>query len=166
MLKIMLKRVGMTVFMFVASFIVLFSYVGNSQAADRLSDIPSQAAKEINFLLDKEIIAGYEDKTFKPQRNVTRAEAAIMLGRALTLDGTQRNTKFSDVGASAKASGYIESAVKKGIIKGYEDGTFKPDDTINRGEMAYLLVAAFELKEMSSISFSDIGFRASIRSGQ
>ena len=157
MLKTMLKRVGMTVFTFVASFIVLFSYVGNSQAAAQLSDIPSQAAKEINFLLDREIIAGYEDRTFKPQRNVTRAEAAIMLGRALKLDGTQRNTSFSDVGASAKASGYIQSAVKKGIINGYEDGTFKPDDTINRGEMAYLLERAFELKEMSSISFSDIG---------
>ena len=43
-------------FYFVAVFIVLFSYVGNSQAAARLSDIPSTAAKEINYLLDKEII--------------------------------------------------------------------------------------------------------------
>ena len=50
---------------------------------------------------------------FKPKRNVTRAEAAIMLGRALKLDGTQRTTSFSDVGASAKASGYIQSAVEK-----------------------------------------------------
>ena len=51
----MLKRVGMTVFTFVAAFIVLFSYVGNSQAAAQLSDIPSKAAKEINFLLDERL---------------------------------------------------------------------------------------------------------------
>ena len=41
MWKTMLKRVGMTVFTFVAAFVVLFSYVGNSQAAAQLSDIPS-----------------------------------------------------------------------------------------------------------------------------
>ena len=58
--------------------------------------------------------------------------------------------------ASSKASGYIQSAVKKGIISGYEDGTFKPADTISRVEMAYLLERAFELKETSNISFSDI----------
>ena len=46
--------------------------------------------------------------------------------------------------------------LKKGIISGYEDGTFKPADTISRVEMAYLLVRAFELKETSNISFSDI----------
>ena len=156
MWKTMLKRVGMTVFTFVAAFIVLFSYVGNSQAAAQLSDIPSTAAKEINFLLDRKIIVGYEDGTFKPSRNVNRGEAAIMLGRALNLDGTQKDTSFSDVNASSKASGYIQSAVKEGIISGYEDGTFKPADTISRVEMAYLLVRAFDLKETSTISFSDI----------
>lgn len=152
----MLKRVGMTVFSLVAVCLVLFSYIGSSQAAAKLPDIPSSAAKEINFLLDKKIIAGYEDGTFKPTRNVTRAEAAIMLGRALKLDGTQRSTTFSDVGASAKASGYIQSAVKKGIISGYKDGTFKPDNTISRVEMAYLLERSFDLEEMSDIRFSDI----------
>ena len=79
-----------------------------------------------------------------------------MLGKALNLDGTQRTTSFSDVSASSKASGYIQSAVKEGIINGYEDGTFKPADTITRVEMAYLLERAFELKETSNVSFSDI----------
>ena len=46
--------------------------------------------------------------------------------------------------------------LKKGIISGYEDGTFKPDDTITRVEMAYLLERGFQLKETSNISFSDI----------
>ena len=68
----------------------------------------------------------------------------------------KETTSFSDVSASSKASGYIQSAVKKGIISGYEDGTFKPADTISRVEMAYLLIRAFDLKETSNISFSDI----------
>ena len=152
----MLKRVGMTIIMFVVAIIGLTTYNGNSQAAVQLSDIPSSAEKEIEFLLGKEIIAGYEDGTFRPGNNVTRAEAAIMLGRALKLNGTQRDTSFSDVKASQKASGYIESAVKKGIITGYKDKTFKPDNTINRAEMAYLLERSFELTEMSDIRFSDI----------
>jgi N-acetylmuramoyl-L-alanine amidase len=156
MWKIMVKHVGMSFFTFVAVFIVLFSYVGNSQAATQLSDIPSTAAKEINFLLDEEIVTGYEDGTFKPTKSVTRAEAAIMLGRALDLDGTQRPTSFSDVNASAKASGYIESAVKEKIISGYEDGTYKPGKSISRVEMAYLLVKGFELTETSNVNFPDV----------
>ena len=71
-------------------FLVMFSIADKGQAAT-LSDIPSRAAEEINYLLEKRIITGYEDGTFKPARNVTRAEAAIMLGRALNLNGTQRS---------------------------------------------------------------------------
>ena len=60
-----------------------FFYQREGSSSKTLPDIPSTAATEINYLIDREIITGYEDGTFKPTRNVTRAEAAIMLGKAL-----------------------------------------------------------------------------------
>ena len=114
------------------------------------------AADEINYLLGKKIITGYEDGTFKPARNVTRAEAAIMLGRALDLNGTQRATSFKDVNAASVASGYIQSAVDKGIITGYTDGTYRPGEPITRVQMSYLLVRGFQLEKTSNVNFSDV----------
>ena len=111
----MLKHLVNQYFCFFSSFSSCFFYQREGQAAN-LPDIPSTAAIEINYLLGKEIITGYEDGTFKPTRNVTRAEAAIMLGRALGLDGTQRATSFMDVSASSEASGYIQSAVIRELL--------------------------------------------------
>ena len=151
----MLKRFVNQSFMFLVVFLVMFS-IGEKGQAATLSDIPSTAAEEINYLLDKGIITGYEDGTFKPTRNVTRAEAAIMLGRALNLNGTQSATSFKDVSAASKASGYIQSAVDKGIITGYTDGTFRPADPITRVQMSYLLVRGFQLDETSNVNFTDV----------
>ena len=151
----MLKRfVNHSLMLFVV-FLVMFSIADKGQAAT-LSDIPSSAAEEINYLLEKGIINGYGDGTFKPTRNVTRAEATIMLGRALDLNGTQRGTSFKDVHAASVASGYIQSAVDKGIITGYSDGTFRPAEPITRIQMSYLLVRGFQLEETSNVNFKDI----------
>ncbi|MCG3087273.1 S-layer homology domain-containing protein [Sporosarcina cyprini] len=64
---------------------------------------------------------------------VTREEVAVMVSKAVGLDGTQRNTKFPDVPKSHNSSGYISSAVEVGIINGYRDGTFKLNDKVTRG---------------------------------
>src|SRR5699024_9376754 len=76
-------------------------------------------------------------------RQVTRAEAAAMLGRALNLNGAQRNTSFSDVGKGNMASGYIVEMSNRGIISGYPDGKFQPNKVLKRGEMALMLGRAF-----------------------
>ncbi|KXH84051.1 S-layer homology domain-containing protein [Sporosarcina sp. HYO08] len=112
---------------------------------------------EIKYLSDKQFITGYSDGSFRPEKAVTRGEAAIMIGKAFDLDGTQRTTKFKDVGKSQKASGYIASAVEKGIISGYSNGTFKPEASISRGEMAIILSRAFNLSFHSFFRFKDVG---------
>ena len=94
----------------------------------------------------KKVISGFKDGSFKPNDVVTRAQAAIMIGRALDLDGTQRSTKFKDVPSSSVASGYIASAVEKGIISGFKDGSYKPGQPVTRGQMAIFLNRAFHLK--------------------
>jgi N-acetylmuramoyl-L-alanine amidase len=117
----------------------------NSEAAESFGDVGTshRAYKEINYLSQGNIVTG-SNGYFYPNREVTRAEAAAMLGRALNLNGTQRATQFNDVSSASFASGYIQSAVDKGIISGYADGTFRPGKPVTRGEMALLISRAFE----------------------
>lgn len=113
---------------------------------------------EIQFLSEKGVISGFPDHTFRPKAKVTRGQAAIMLGRALGYDGSPRASAFPDVSATQAASGYIAEAAKKGILKGYPDGTFRPDATMNRAEMAIVLQQAFypEAKGGHSMRFPDV----------
>lgn len=112
----------------------------------------------IGYLANKKQIAGYLDGSYKPYQVITRAEAATLLGRALQYDGTQTNTIFKDVSIDSFASGYIQQAVEANIITGYDDGTFKPDKTVSRAEMAILISKAFKLTTASSTknTFSDV----------
>ncbi|MFL8939033.1 S-layer homology domain-containing protein [Rossellomorea oryzaecorticis] len=112
--------------------------------------------KEISYLLNEGIISGYIDGTFKPGEKVTRAAAAAMIGRSLGFEGVQRESSFNDVAKESFASGYIEEAVEKNIIKGYTDGTFRPNDIVTRGQMAIFISRAFQLKETKDIQFFDV----------
>ncbi|UII55651.1 S-layer homology domain-containing protein [Cytobacillus spongiae] len=112
--------------------------------------------QEIQYLVNRNVITGFPDGDFRPNATVTRAQAAIMIGRALGLNSEQRNTSFSDVGKSLKASGYIQSAVERGIITGFPDGTYRPDAPVTRGQMAIFIGRAFSLTSEATISFSDV----------
>ena len=140
------------------SLLLLVSFVVPYAQAATFKDVSSNYtfSREVNYLTGKGIISGYPDGTFRPNESVTRAAAAIMIGRALGLDGTQRKTKFPDVGASSVASGYIQSAVEAGIISGFTDGTFRPSETVTRGQLAIFLSRAFNLKETTSVTFTDV----------
>ncbi|WP_052245872.1 S-layer homology domain-containing protein [Sporosarcina sp. ZBG7A] len=128
-------------------------------AAVKFPDVPksNRFHDEIQFLVDKQIISGYSNGSFQPKRYVTRGEAAIMIGRTLGLDGTKRNTKFKDVPKTYGASGYIAAATEKGIIGGYPDGTFQPNKSISRGDMAIIFSRGFELQLGSKREFKDVG---------
>lgn len=110
----------------------------------------------IKYLSQLSISNGYPDGTFKPNNNVTRAEAVKMIGEALSLDGTLRRTKFPDVSSKMYASGFIDAANKLSIINGYPDGTFKPGKSITRGEMAFIMKEAFNYKDSYKRTFSDV----------
>lgn len=103
-------------------------------------------------------IKGYPDGTFKPQANVTRAEAAQMFATLLNGGanfGTSQATKFSDASNDwySKAINYV---VGMGLISGYPNGTFKPNESITRAEFAQMISgyvkkrAEFEQKLSSS----------------
>lgn len=149
-----MKKIISLIFILVFALGIVSPHV---QAAS-YKDVPSTNIfyKEIQFLLNKGIISSSSDGTFKPNKQVTRAVAVTMIGKAINLDGTPRDTNFTDVTRSSIASGYIQSAVDKGIIQGFQDGTFKPNQYVTRGQVAILLAKAFNLKEITKISFTDV----------
>ena len=111
-----------------------------------------RAYKEISYLAEGGITTGDTTGNFNPDKQVTRAEAIAMIGRTLGLDGTKRSTKFKDVGVANFASGYIQTAVEKGIVSGYADGSFKPNASVTRGEMAIMISRAFDYSFGNSVS--------------
>lgn len=103
-------------------------------------------------------IKGYPDGTFKPQANVTRAEAAQMFATLLnggTNFGTSGATKFSDASDDwySKAVNYV---VGKGLISGYPNGTFKPNDSITRAEFAQMISGYIKNEKAGSSDFKDV----------
>ncbi len=80
-------------------------------------------------------ITGDENGNANPEQNITRAESSVILARILELDTTDLNSDLTDINEIPDwAKGSIVALVKKGIIKGYEDGSFKADNTLTRGE--------------------------------
>jgi hypothetical protein len=89
------------------------------------------------------IVSGYKDGTFKPNRNVTRAEFALMLVHALKPQGqggAQTFTDSANIGAWAQTA--VAQAVQAGWLKGNSDGSFRPNAEITRAEMAVILANA------------------------
>lgn len=119
--------------------------LSSAAASTSFNDVPAsfRAYKEISYLAQGKIVQGDANGSYNPSRTVTRAEAAAMIGRAIGLNGTQRNTTFTDVSSGNFASGYIMSATEKKIINGYSDGSFKPSANVTRAEMALLISRAF-----------------------
>ncbi|MDY3118855.1 MAG: S-layer homology domain-containing protein, partial [Peptoniphilus sp.] len=105
-----------------------------------LTPVTSEDAKR-DTGIHKLYIYGYEDDTFKPEGNMTRAEAAAMLARlqGLDLSNTER-PGFIDV-RSGWYNASINAVVSAGYMKGYPDGTFRPDGKITRAEFAQMIKA-------------------------
>lgn len=122
------------------------------------SDLPTSHRfhEEMTYLQNKEVITGFEDGSLRPDKTVSRAEAAIMIGKLKGLDGTQRDSTFTDVPKNLKASGYIAAAAKAGYVSGYENGSFKPDAPITRGDMASILSRVFPMEMPGLEDFKDV----------
>ncbi|PYF03271.1 S-layer homology domain-containing protein [Ureibacillus chungkukjangi] len=109
-------------------------------------------------LVERGIVKGYEDNTFKPGQAVNRAHAALILANILDLD-TENVTdpKFKDVPKTHPYYGSIAALANAGIIKGFEDGTFGTTKTLSRGQMAVIIKNSFELEAGNATTpFKDI----------
>ncbi|QNK57014.1 S-layer homology domain-containing protein [Paenibacillus sp. PAMC21692] len=119
---------------------------GNGKLA-ALSDIAGHWAEEnIAEALELGFVNGYEDGTFRPQKQVTRAEFAAMLARALQLPASAApKVEFDDHDKLQDWNRpHIYAAVEANLVNGYEDHTFRADQRITRTEMTVMLVRAKE----------------------
>jgi hypothetical protein len=109
-----------------------------------LTDISGHWAQaNIEKLVAAGAISGYPDKTFKPDANISRAEFAVTLVKALKL-APKSGKVFNDT-AKHWAKDSIATAQAYGIINGYSDTQFGPDDKITREQMAVMVAKAANL---------------------
>lgn len=114
-------------------------------------------------LLEKEIhfnyVIGYTDGTIRPGNNISRAEVATIFFRLLTDEAREQYTttagSFTDVKAGMWCNRAIATLTNMGIIKGYTDGSFQPNKSITRAELA-TIIARFAKLDVNTKTFSDI----------
>jgi 2',3'-cyclic-nucleotide 2'-phosphodiesterase/3'-nucleotidase/2',3'-cyclic-nucleotide 2'-phosphodiesterase/3'-nucleotidase/5'-nucleotidase len=84
---------------------------------------------------------------FFPESLVTREEAAVIIVKALGIHDPHppRASRFRDVDSASPAHAYIEEAARLGIATADVSGRFRPEDNVTRGEIAAMLVRAFNL---------------------
>lgn len=104
--------------------------------SNTFTDVPKGywAANYIGYMQQFGIITGYSDGSFRPDAPVTRAEFAAIASRFEKL--TEGSKSFTDVPDTYWAARYINFAATRGWVTGYSDGTFKPENTITRAEVA------------------------------
>ena len=104
-------------------------------------------------------VSGYADNTVRPGNNITREEVASIFYRLLTdtsraIYETDTND-FSDVAGDRWSNRAISTLTNAGIISGYPDGTFRPDQTITRAEFAAIAARFDMITENLENPFSD-----------
>lgn len=110
-------------------------------------DLPGHWAEDdVTLLATKLLVQGTPEGLFKPEDEVSRAEFAALLTRALGLRhaGGAAAAAFSDVLANDWYADEVALAVEAGLIRGYENGEFRPNAAITREEMSVMLARALE----------------------
>ncbi len=132
-------------------FIVFFFLFENTFAAS-FADVAegSQYYAAVEYLSDKGIVNGYSDSTFAPDKAINRAELLKMVMKqvfkiypnALQAVSDPSQTPFNDIDANTWYLPYVTSALTKNIINGYDDGSFRPANTVNLAETLKIILLA------------------------
>lgn len=141
------KRYKKFSFIIIASILFFVFTASQSLAAVSFKDVPNNhwAHAEVTALVDKGIIKGHSDGTFRPEDSVTRAQSAMMIVRALKIPTDNRpNPNFKDV--SPATSGYAEIAALVDLGVFAKAQNFNPTAPATRAEVSKILVEAFKLK--------------------
>lgn len=140
----------------ILSFLVISPITAN---AAHFPDVPKShwAYHSIHSLSDKKIVTGYSNGSFKPGVDITRAQAALVLSRALKLDtNVAYKPKFKDVPTDHYAYKAIRALTAKGVFS--DVSHFNPDQPLTRSQMAKILIKGFGIKvdDNHQESFQDI----------
>lgn len=99
----------------------------------------------VDYVLGNDLMKGTGKTTFSPDATLTRGMVVTVLGRmAGVKTADYAGTSFSDVKAGSWYAPYVQWASKQGLVKGYEDGTFKPEQNVTREEMVTMLFRCWQ----------------------
>lgn len=110
----------------------------------------------VNFAYSNGIFYGMSDTRFEPNTKLTRGMLVSVLGRMRGVESTgTRKTKFTDVKKSAYYAPYVAWASKEGLVAGFEDGTFRPDEDVTREQLCKVIALYCELPLIKGEEFFD-----------
>ena len=129
-----------------------------SAAEMQFSDVSetSRYHEAVTDIVEKGIIFGYEDHTFRPHTEITRVQVAMLMSRALPLDPVRGVKDFKDVPNTYKHYEAIQKVQRAGIIDGAGNRNFYPGTTLTRGQMAKILAVGFDLEVKAEYDFPDV----------
>ena len=133
---------------------------GSNRPKPPVVDIPDDVPTGLNGKDHYAYIIGYGNNDVRPQNNITRAEVATIFFRLLTDETRTANMTKSNSYNDVKDGDWFCCAVstlsKMGIIKGYEDGSFKPNDPISRAEFAAIAARFDPDGDKTPATFADV----------
>ncbi|WP_170270134.1 S-layer homology domain-containing protein [Heliorestis acidaminivorans] len=116
----------------------------------------------VNYLYHRGLLNGFPDGTFRPEEGFTRAQAAHIIARSAGLPLiSSASLPFSDLYADHWAYSAIATAYEHGLLQGFEDGTFRPDDPLTRAQALALILrleeeSYIEDEDLPSLLYNDI----------
>jgi cell wall-associated NlpC family hydrolase len=124
----------------------------------------SKAYEAIEKLAAAGIINGYEDGTFRPNASVTRAELLKMIYKALDKPlATVKTSPFTDVTTKHALFSYIINAYNSGLVKGYGNKLFKPNQSVTRAEGSKMILKGFNItSEIKKTGFNDLDSKSDL----
>ncbi len=136
-------------------------YVVSVGTLPRFIDVPpgSTFYTYIECLASRGIIGGYSDGTFRPDNFVTRGQLSKIVANAAGFSEPVSGQTFSDVPPSHPFYVYIERMARRGIIGGYSDGTFRPDNNATRGQISKIVANSASIQDpipSNRQTFSDV----------
>ena len=127
--------------------------------ADKVSDTYEEAVAVLNGM---GVFKGYEDGSFQPQGDITRAEVAAIVYRVYTADVKDAKAsmyatynKFSDMAGAGWAQGYIGYCANAALVKGYPNGTFQPSGKVTGYEVLAMILRAIGYDQNNEFTGAD-----------
>ena len=146
----------------VLALVMTLSLAVSANAFKDDKSISDDYAEAVAVLNGMGVFKGYEDGSFQPAGDITRAEVSAIVYRVYTQDVKDAKAsmyatynKFSDMAGAGWAQGYIGYCANASLVKGYPDGTFKPSGKVTGYEVLAMILRAVGYDKNNEFSGAD-----------
>jgi len=125
----------------------VYTLIENSKTFKDVDNGASWAEEYVEKLATRMVVKGVNDESFKPTQMINRGEFAAILARGLGLvaeDSTSKDFKDVSLSQGFNKNGEIAAVVDSGLVKGFNDGTFRPYEEITRDEASIMISRAID----------------------